>query len=54
MHAKALGVYILATLAKEATDNTRFGDALLLDWRGALVKRRVPIFLSSKGKYSTP
>jgi branched-chain amino acid aminotransferase len=55
VHAKASGLYMIATLSKHAAEARGFDDALMLDWRGQLAESTgANLFLVQNGKIHTP
>lgn len=55
VHAKAAGVYMIGTMAKEAAENAGFDDALLLDWRGRIAEATgANVFFVRDGVIHTP
>jgi branched-chain amino acid aminotransferase len=55
VHAKAAGLYMIATLSKHAAEARGFDDALMLDWRGQLAEATgANLFLVQNGKIHTP
>ena len=38
MHAKASGLYMIASLAKVKAEQEGYSDALMLDWRGLVAE----------------
>ena len=55
VHAKASGLYMIATLSKHAAEARGFDDALMLDWRGQLAEATgANLFLVQNGKLHAP
>ncbi len=53
--AKASGLYMIATLAKQAADAKGYDDALMLDWRGQVAEcTGANIFFVKEGALYTP
>jgi len=56
VHAKAAGLYMIATISKHAAEADGYTDALLLDWRGQIAEATgANIFIEmGDGKLHTP
>ena len=55
VHAKAAGLYMICTLAKNAAEAQGYDDALMLDYRGRLAEATgANLFLFMDGKLHTP
>lgn len=55
VHAKAAGLYMIATLNKHAAEAAGFEDALMLDWRGLVAEATgANIFFVIDGDLHTP
>jgi branched-chain amino acid aminotransferase len=55
VHAKAAGLYMIATLNKHAAEGAGFEDALMLDWRGQVAEATgANIFFVIDGEVHTP
>ena len=55
VHAKASGLYMIASLAKVAAEQQGFSDALMLDWRGLVAETTgANVFFVIDGELHTP
>ena len=55
VHAKAIGLYMIGSLAKLKAEQEGFSDALMLDWRGLVAETTgANIFLVIDGDLHTP
>ena len=55
VHSKAAGLYMIATLSKQAADARGFDDALMFDWRGQVAEATgANAFFVGDGKLYTP
>ena len=55
VHAKASGLYMIASLAKVKAEQEGFTDALMLDWRGLVAETTgANIFFVIDGDLHTP
>lgn len=53
--AKAAGLYMIATLSKQAAEQAGYADALMLDWRGQVAEATgANIFFVRDGELHTP
>jgi branched-chain amino acid aminotransferase len=54
-HAKAAGLYMICTLAKEEADRNGYADAMMFDWRGQVAEATgANIFFVKDGVLHTP
>ncbi len=55
VHAKAAGLYMIATLSKHRAEKRGYADALMLDWQGRVAEcTGANIFFVKDGKIHTP
>jgi branched-chain amino acid aminotransferase len=55
VHAKASGLYMIATMSKHAAEARGYNDALMLDWRGQVAEATgANIFFIRDGELHTP
>jgi branched-chain amino acid aminotransferase len=55
VHAKASGLYMIATMSKHAAEARGYNDALMLDWRGQVAEATgANIFFIRDGELYTP
>lgn len=55
VHAKAAGLYMIATLSKHRAEKRGYADALMLDWQGRVAEcTGANVFFVKDGKIHTP
>jgi branched-chain amino acid aminotransferase len=55
VHAKASGLYMIATMSKQKSEKRGFDDALMLDWRGQVAEATgANVFFAKDGMLVTP